>query len=132
MCKKGQRISHSLSFCRRGELRRPRAFTERPYEDDFLSVGKTCFTEDAPCSSFSVGAGNRTFCFAALSGKFVLTNSVRHLRGKPTNVAATNTSGVGQFLRADHSDQQKKRSVWRTCDKAGTPFILSVDIFNWN
>jgi len=23
---------------------RPRAFTERPYEDDFLSAGKTCFT----------------------------------------------------------------------------------------
>jgi len=22
---------------------RPRAFTERPYEDDFLSAGKTCF-----------------------------------------------------------------------------------------
>ena len=21
----------------------PRAFTERPYEDDFLSAGKTCF-----------------------------------------------------------------------------------------
>ena len=27
---------------------RPRAFTERPYEDDFLSVGITCFMEDAP------------------------------------------------------------------------------------
>ena len=24
---------------------RPRAFTERPYEDDFLSAGKTCFME---------------------------------------------------------------------------------------
>ena len=28
---------------------RPRAFTERPYEDDFLSVGKTCFMEGTHC-----------------------------------------------------------------------------------
>ena len=27
---------------------RPRAFTERPYEDDFLSAGKTCFVENTP------------------------------------------------------------------------------------
>ncbi len=27
---------------------RPRAFTERPYENDFLSVGKTCFMKDTP------------------------------------------------------------------------------------
>ena len=44
-CKKGQRISHSLSFSVGANCVRPRAFTERPYEDDFLSVGKTCFME---------------------------------------------------------------------------------------
>ena len=27
---------------------RPRAFTERPYKDDFLSVGITCFMEGTP------------------------------------------------------------------------------------
>ena len=31
---------------------RPRAFTERPYEDDFLSVGKTCFMEGTPLRLF--------------------------------------------------------------------------------
>ena len=31
---------------------RPRAFTERLYEDDFLSVGKTCFMEGTPSGKF--------------------------------------------------------------------------------
>ena len=49
-CKKGQRISHSLSFSVGANCVRPRAFTERPYEDDFLSVGITCFMEGTPLS----------------------------------------------------------------------------------
>ena len=48
-CKKGQRISHSLSFSVGANCVRPRAFTERPYEDDFLSVGITCFMEGTAC-----------------------------------------------------------------------------------
>ena len=36
------------SFAVRANRARPRAFTERPYEDDFLSVGKTCFIVGTP------------------------------------------------------------------------------------
>ena len=36
---------------------RPRAFTERPYEDDFLSAGKTCFMEGTPSQVLFSGGG---------------------------------------------------------------------------
>ena len=49
--KKDREISHSLSFSVGANCVRPRAFTERPYEDDFLSAGKTCFMEGTPCSA---------------------------------------------------------------------------------
>ncbi len=35
------------AFCER-----PRANAVRPYEDDFLSAGKTCFMEGIPCEAF--------------------------------------------------------------------------------
>ena len=53
--KKDREISHSLSFFVGANCVRPRAFTERPYEDDFLSVGITCFMVGAPCGWFFVG-----------------------------------------------------------------------------
>ena len=46
--KKGQRNHVLCPFSVGANCVRPRAFTERPYEDDFLSVGKTCFMEDTP------------------------------------------------------------------------------------
>ena len=44
--KKDREISHSLSFSVGANCVRPRAFAERPYEDDFLSVGKICSITD--------------------------------------------------------------------------------------
>ena len=45
---------------------RPRAFTECPYEDDFLSVGKTCFMEGTPSYTFFI-------CFLTIkSYRFIL------------------------------------------------------------
>ena len=49
-CEKGQRRKISVLFAVGANCVRPRAFTERPYEDDFLSVGKTCFMEGTPCT----------------------------------------------------------------------------------
>ena len=40
---------------------RPRAFTERPYEDDFLSVGITCFMEGSHFAYFSFSKAVLTF-----------------------------------------------------------------------
>ena len=55
-CKKGQRnFTFSVLFAVGANCVRPRAFTERPYEDDFLSVGKTCFMEGTPCRPFAGG-----------------------------------------------------------------------------
>ena len=36
-------MKFSVLFAVGANCVRPRAFTERPYEDDFLSAGKTCF-----------------------------------------------------------------------------------------
>ena len=41
-------MKFSVLFAVGANCVRPRAFTERPYEDDFLSVGKTCFMEGTP------------------------------------------------------------------------------------
>ena len=46
---------------------RPRAFTERPYKYDFLSVGKTCFMEGTPCPSFFVHAIRRLYIILFLN-----------------------------------------------------------------
>ena len=50
--KKDREFSCSLSFSVGANCVRPRAFTERPYEDDFLSAGKPALWE-APLSGFS-------------------------------------------------------------------------------
>ena len=47
-------MKFSVLFAVGANCVRPRAFTERPYEDDFLSVGKTCFMEGTP---------SRTLCY---------------------------------------------------------------------
>ena len=52
--KKGQRNHVLCPFSVGANCVRPRAFTERPYEDDFLSAGKTCFMEGAPYGVFSL------------------------------------------------------------------------------
>ncbi|MBR2461170.1 MAG: hypothetical protein IKB34_08080, partial [Clostridia bacterium] len=53
--KKGQRIfMFSVLFAVGANFVRPRAFTEHPYEDDYLSVGKTCFMEGTPSCGFFV------------------------------------------------------------------------------
>ena len=45
-------MKFSVLFAVGANCVRPRAFTERPYEDDFLSVGKTCFMEGPPLEPF--------------------------------------------------------------------------------
>ena len=40
---------------------RSRAFRERPYEDDFLSVGKTCFMEGTRRASLSLLTKHNVF-----------------------------------------------------------------------
>ena len=45
-------MKFSVLFAVGANCVRPRAFTERPYEDDFLSVGKTCFMEGTPSGVF--------------------------------------------------------------------------------
>ena len=42
-------MKFSVLFAVGANFVRPRAFTEHPYEDDYLSVGKTCFMEGTPC-----------------------------------------------------------------------------------
>ena len=64
--KKGQRISHSLSLSVGANCVRPRAFKERPYEDDFLSVGKTCFMVGVAFSLFL------SFCFRQINRRGML------------------------------------------------------------
>ena len=46
-------MKFSVLFAVGANFVRPRAFTERPYEDDFLSVGKTCFMEGTPFERLS-------------------------------------------------------------------------------
>ena len=50
--KKGQRNHVLCPFSVGANCVRPRAFTERPYEDDFLSAGKTCVMEGTHLGSF--------------------------------------------------------------------------------
>ena len=45
-------MKFSVLFAVGANCVRPRAFTERPYEDDFLSVGKTCFMEGTHSPAF--------------------------------------------------------------------------------
>ena len=47
-------MKFSVLFAVGANCVRPRAFTERPYEDDFLSVGKTCFMEGTPSAPFFI------------------------------------------------------------------------------
>ena len=41
-------MKFSVLFAVGANCVRPRAINDRPYEDDFLSVGKTCFMEGTP------------------------------------------------------------------------------------
>ena len=54
--KKGQRNHVLCPFSVGANCVRSRAFTERPYEDDFLSAGKPCFMEDIPWRAFMESA----------------------------------------------------------------------------
>ena len=54
VCKRTENVKFSVLFAVGANCVRPRSFTERPYEDDFLSVGKTCFMEDTPWTPFFI------------------------------------------------------------------------------
>ena len=47
-------MKFSVLFAVGANCVRPRAFTERPYEDNFLSVDKPCFMAGAPFGCFFV------------------------------------------------------------------------------
>ena len=51
-------MKFSVLFAVGANCVRPRAFTERPYEDDFLSVGIICFMEGTASAPFLFGASN--------------------------------------------------------------------------
>ena len=46
--KRTENVKFSVLFAVGTNCVRPRAFTERPYDDDFLLVGITCFMEGTP------------------------------------------------------------------------------------